>query len=448
LEGLWAVDDEGELLFCYDPEAPFPQKVGTLTVTGNGRKLDLFHVDGAGDNAPWVKLEAKDENPSMTVEANQTRTFCVMLQSPVIDARMEVVAAGPTDDASESMTFWFKVQQPEPEPEPEEGLDETVHDVAPATGPDQVCSVRTGVLGLQGAFNAIVGHDGGLLVLDAKTGGTVHDRPVGLQYGGCAIGAPEEVQALLGYGPDGVTASPYLPGQPGSWGAVQELEKGDNVTDACLSPDGTGTWLVNNTDNEIKFAVWDSSAGALDIVPESRYVFTGNAGEVLVSACEDEDGNVLMLTVGTPGGLWELRSGATTATRIGDAGDASRRVRVRDGVVSVTDHGGGISLGGISLYYRDDNGDLQPIAFGIAGRPIGTDLKRLPNGNVRIAFASNTTWGTIDVDPSDGTVVDSQLWPLPDGVTGATGVAFLGDANCSILVTGNTSGNAAVINTK
>ncbi len=272
----------------------------------------------------------------------------------------------------------------------------------------------------------------------------------GSTYGLLIMLEPSIVRAASGYhamlfGPTGGAVSNWVPANNG-FGMTGLFAMTHNLTDALPysnDPGSTGYCYVNNTLGRVDLVEFDSdtgffrTAGYVSGFPEA----TGNA----VSAFVREQGSMLTAVDGTPGRLYlhDLVSVFSPATYIADLGDSPRRIRSLGDVAAISNYASG-TLTVVSWSQADEVVISGTVTVGDG--PVGIDLLGLAGGNIAIVstgFNDNTYWVTV-VSPT-GTVISNTGYSLPAGITGPGHAVWLHDENKQILVSGNTTGNLAVV---
>jgi len=262
---------------------------------------------------------------------------------------------------------------------------------------------------------------------------------------------PPVVAALVAVGSYGISIANYDNGA-GAFGSDTVPETG-NMTD--LSPfdgdpaSGQAVYVDNSAD-AIKFVKRDAmDQYVIDPAATLTNAAWPMASGAVVSAFRHASGDLLFVTDGTPGELWVLPAGATTATKVGPAGDSPRNVRAAGNIAAVGAYGTGIGFGGLSLYVRGAGGAWSAAPFSLLGpRAVGIDVMQIPGGRVAVAcpaYLSNQLRLVI-VDGANGGILDDQAIDLPAGCTNPGHAAFVRDAGFeAVLVSCNTSDNVALI---
>jgi hypothetical protein len=250
---------------------------------------------------------------------------------------------------------------------------------------------------------------------------------------------------ILLFGPNGGSISNWDSVNHG-FGMQQLFAFNQNLTDALPydnNPMSSGYCYVNNTQNTVQLLEYNSDTG-----------FFQNAGTVsgfqgadgnAVSAYVREGESLLSVVDGTPGKLYLQQTSSIydTPEYIADVGNSPRRIRSLNNVAVVSNFASG-TLTIVSWSQADEVAINETVAVGDG--PVGIDLLELPGGNIAIAstgFNDNTYWVTIV--SSSGSLVSNQEYSLPAGITGAGHAMWAHDADNRILVSGNTSGNMAVV---
>jgi len=269
-------------------------------------------------------------------------------------------------------------------------------------------------------------------------------------YGLLVVVKPSLERAASGYqailfGPNGGAVSNWVPANNG-FGMMQLFAFNHNLTDALPydnDPASAGYCYVDNTVGIVYLTEFDidtgffQSAGYVSGFPEA----TGLA----VSAFVREEGSLLTAVDGTPGRLYlhDLVSFISPATYIADLGNSPRRIRSLGDVAVVSNYASG-TLTIVSWSQADEVAISGTVTVGDG--PVGIDLLGLAGGAIAIVstgFNDNTYWVT--VVSSTGTVVSNTGYSLPAGITGPGHAVWLHDENKQILVSGNTTGNLAVV---
>ena len=289
----------------------------------------------------------------------------------------------------------------------------------------------------------------------------------GTTYGTQTIGLPAGASYKPNGGADTQQVAPTVAGlfAFGAWGlSIANFDNNTqsfgadvvvdtaNITD--LSPfdgniqSGAGVY-VDNTNDELKFITRDGmeqyivdSAATL-----TNSVWPGASGKV-VSAFRHASGDLLFLTDGTPGEVWVLPSGASTATRLGSAGDNPRNIRAAGNIALIGAYGTGVGFGSVRIYVRGAGGTWTP-GFGKTGpRSVGVDAMELPDGRVALcypAFLSHTVGLTI-VNGASGAVLSDETIALPAGCTNPGHCTFVREPGLqAILVSCNGSDALALL---
>lgn len=250
---------------------------------------------------------------------------------------------------------------------------------------------------------------------------------------------------ILLFGPNGGSVSSWVP-ENHSFGMQQLFAFGQNLTDALAydnNHQSSGYCFVNNTYSTVQLMEYDSGsgffqgAGSVSNFPDA----TGNAVSAYVRAGE----SMLVAVDGTPGRLYlqELSSLLDASTYIDDLGNSPRRIRSMGEVAVISNFASG-TLTVVSWSQADEVAVTATVAVGDG--PVGIDLLELAGGNIAIAstgFNDDTYWVTV-VSPS-GSLVSNTEHLLPAGISGAAHAAWAHDENNRILISGNTTGNLAVV---
>jgi len=154
---------------------------------------------------------------------------------------------------------------------------------------------------------------------------------------------------------------------------------------------------------------------------------------------------VLAAVDGTPGKLYlqEISSLHDMPEFITDLGDSPRRIRSMGDVAVISNFASG-TLTVVSWSQDDEVAISETVTVGDG--PVGIDLMELDGGNIAIAstgFNDGTYWVTVVSE--SGSLVSNNGFALPAGIEGAGHAAWAHDINNRILISGNTTGNLAVV---
>jgi len=299
---------------------------------------------------------------------------------------------------------------------------------------------------------AALGGAAGWVLVDTVTGAELNTtfRTTGLDPKGVTFGVlpmvagTPEIHGFLAFGAWGASIARFDFALD-DFETPVDLLAGANVTDA--TPCGDGAVLVDNTNNEIRFAEFDATGETwvLSATKITSVQFAAAAGNV-VSACKTDDGGLLFVTDGEPGELWFKADAkaAGNATKVGDVGDLPRRVRCLKGVGAVSAFGTGFGFGFVAVI--DKSTGSWRIGPGLIQRSVGIDIKELANGDFAVATTlfSNDQYRIIEIDTA-GDIVNFTDFALPAGCTSPGHAFWLHDESCRVLITCNGSDDAHAI---
>jgi|GEM_PF-5248641 len=247
------------------------------------------------------------------------------------------------------------------------------------------------------------------------------------------------------YGVQGILLSPW-DDSINDFGWSQGALIGHNVTDGQPfggNPSSGGVVFSDFTAGNVRLFQWDAvnsgfnAAGTISSFP-------GATGSPVTAAVWPEAG-ALVITDGFPGGIYfhDRADYFAAATFVGAAGDSPRRLRVAGNLGVISNYG----ADNLSVLGWDGSASVNLIGtVPVGDGPVGIDLMPLDGGNLAVAstgFNDNTFTVTI-LSPS-GATLSNVTTNLPAGAEGPGHVAWLGDPNNLLMITNNTTGNIAVV---
>ncbi|MCK6458565.1 MAG: hypothetical protein L6Q95_01560 [Planctomycetes bacterium] len=277
------------------------------------------------------------------------------------------------------------------------------------------------------SMDIIVGGDNGWAIVNPETGATIDDKGLQLgfpNFGVLPLGGSGADDTAFGFGPLNSHLTEFIPASQ-EFGPTLIIGANSNHTDGCLYGDGTslGGVFVNYTLGNIRLLRYNPS-GFFEVSTDwiTDAAFGSDPGKA-VSACADSPTAPVYIAVeGSPGSLYVHqpadRPSGGAATRLGDTGDAPRRVRKIGDFVVVSNH----ESDSLTVALASTNTIVGTVPVGDG--PVGIDLM-LIDDNLAVAstgFNDNTFTITI-LDPA-GAVVSNETKPLPDGCTGPGHIIF------------------------
>jgi len=250
---------------------------------------------------------------------------------------------------------------------------------------------------------------------------------------------------ILLIGPEGGAISGWNSAS-NDFGMMQIFGFGQNLTDALAygnNMNSEGYCYVNNTSNHVRLMKYSSESGYF--ISDGNLLSFPEAPGKVISAFVREAGSVLVATEGTPGRLYlhDRSDFMEDPVAVATLGNSPRRIRSLNNVAAVSNFASG-TLSIISWSQGDAIAVTATVSVGDG--PVGLDLLELDAGNIGIVstgFNDNSYWVT--VVSATGTLVSNTEYSMPAGITGPGHAVWLQDENKRIAITGNTTGNLAVV---
>lgn len=429
--------DTTNLTFCCDPNAPFPQTVGTIRLNADAEFVDELTATGQLQIVPG-DVEYLDANgnptqdPASAFRIIQTYTILADACPPPTGWKVEVkltqVVIG--DYAVEDVLI-ENVCPPGEEPPVE----------LSCGVPDQLWKTEGPIVNVTTAVDVlVVGSNMG------ACGGTVAgglDEILGpgpRKYGAVLLRhGPSNTEAALAYGPDGVALRGFFDGDYG-FTKVEGFTPGvdRNATDAIPTaddPDSAEAVVARYGGNEVHVWGYDAPTQDFKVVGFiASQLFPGANGRA-ISACRPEIGGpVYVLFNSTASQLYVKADPADTSTPAvltATLGNDGRRVRSEGDLLFIS-------------HFEDDTfavvnrTTLGVVTFDVGDGPIGIDTETLPNGDIRVLTTGfNDHTYTITVVHPDGTLVSSATEPVPSGGQNPGSGVFLEDGKVAISANGS-----------
>lgn len=427
--------DATTLTFCCDPNAPFPQVVGMITLTTYLRDAVEFFPTGQLDYGQRTVVGYLDAAGNPTQDVNSAvkviETYEVLAEAcpPAtgwsLDVKVTEFRAGDVNGGDYAFADVLIENACPPAGDPPTEL-------ACGTAPDQLFLAQGPIVNVTTADPVLVVGTGEGACDGTVAGGlgpilAPFSPP---SYGACPLRhVPSNTQAALAYGPNGIA----LRGYGADWGftlvdpAIPGVDR--NTTDAVPTandPDSAEAIVTRYGRNLVE--IWSYSAATDNFtsvvgVPLSR--FPGANGKP-ISACRPEVGGpVYVLFSSTASQLYAVADPgdlATPAVLMATLGNDGRRVRHEGNLLHVT------------CFAEDTLTVLDPAAttpvietFTVDDGPIGIDTETLPSGNIAVLTTGfNDHMLRITIVNAAGTIVSSTAHPsgglnpgsgviLPDG---------------------------------
>jgi hypothetical protein len=268
------------------------------------------------------------------------------------------------------------------------------------------------------------------------------------------------------YMPIGIRVNPdvlYLAGSQGwatSWyedsqsafGLMQISGSSRNHTDVFpIGGQGVtqGFVAVNNTDGTFRLARWNDTSDNFDEIVMNGTSGTGVSAKAGVSAyVHQAAGPVLVATDGAPGDLLvqnNFASPFTAPARIGELGNAPRRIRCLPPICAVSNHDSD-SLTIVTW----DGSSLTPAIVStpipVGDGPVGIDLIASGSNVAVVSTGFNDSTYSITVVSPAGAAVSNTKTAAPTGCTAPGHAIWINDAGGrKVAMTCNTSDNWAVV---
>ncbi len=419
--------------FCCDPDQPFPQDIGTLTLSNNYPavtitvKIGPFTNGVIADVGPEFQLAPGPGVVTVTLQA----THCGWTTSEgTIQIDGDQLLGG-----GSRITRQYTLTNDCPRDQLRTGLEisglarahfDTVNDPSPY-GPDPVLYVigasnNSGVEAYAFRTNAngkILNmpkvHTVNLFVADDDI------VPVAWAMGG--------TRAFYAFASASYARTHW---QGSNWGgfAIGGSTK-DLVT---YGGNSYARGICYTTSDVVRFEEYDAALmffNGIGVLQQlgGEMNFPGETGAPATAFVDNTSGAAIIVMSGSPGQIWfhDRQDASKEATKVGADGNDPRQVRARNGIAVVSNYGSDT----ISVL-RWDGATRPTITGSILGLgntmlvdPLKLDLITLKNGNTALAVASDTTdrWWMGEID-SSGIVVNS--WTGTFGVTGGLAdVVFL-----------------------
>ncbi|HEX5138863.1 MAG TPA: hypothetical protein VFY93_17970 [Planctomycetota bacterium] len=432
-----ATIDKTELQFCCDPNAPFPQTVGTIQLTTYVADPVEFTSPGQVQVEGPVQstfLDA-DDNPTDDEESavKVVETYEVIVDSCPPDLgwtiQIRVTEGGEDGDyAVENLLIENDCPPAEPPVELACGV------------PDQLWTTQGPIVNVTTADQVlVVGTDMG--ACDGTVAGGLADilSLSSTKYGAFLLRhVASSTEAALAYGPDGIALRAF----DGGWGftMVDPFVPGvdRNTTDAIPTADDSDSAeaiITRRGRNRVEILSYnDTTQYFTDVVILGASFFPGANGNA-ISACRPEIGGpVYVLFNSTTSQLYvktDPLDNSTPATPVATLGSDGRRVRHEGDLLF-------ISLSADNKLAVVNRTTLAVATYDVGNGPIGIDTQTLPNGDIAaLTTGFNDHTFTITVVHADGTFVSSLTEPVPSGGQNPGSGVFLDDEKVAISANGS-----------
>lgn len=407
--------DTLKVTFCCDPNAPFPQTIGTFTMT--------LSVDSEVEFTPVGQLAITSAVVGY-LDTNGNPTQDASLAARVIETYTVSAEACPPPTGwrygIKVTIFDYAFEDVLIENTCPPGGDPVVELIC-GNLPDQLWVTQGPIVNVTTADPVlVVGTDQG------ACGGTVAGglSPILApfsppSYGACLLRhVPSNTQAALAYGPNGIA----LRGYDTDWGftLVDPFTPGvdRNTTDAIPTandPDSAEAIVTRYGRNLVEIWSYDTTVGNFtDVEGLGANLFPGATGKV-ISACRPEADGPVHVVFDGENSPWYVKDdpddATTPAVLVATLGNDGRRIRHEGNLLFVT------CFADDTLWVLDPGATPAVVTTVTVGDgPIGIDTEPLPNGNIAVLTTGfNNHTFTITIVEADGTLVSSTTDAVVSG---------------------------------
>jgi len=427
-----ATADTTELIFCCDPNAPFPQPIGTIQIQVEpdvnvridrlpptlAAEVEVAFLDGDSQPVPeeqavikrytieLAALSCPPEVETLDVRATRADGFFGVETVTVRNECLDDPGGGNADE--------ILINDPDQLSLGDGPAEEVTADV-----PILYCGTDDNVVSVPLPGTAAdclpittSSYYGGVLMRDVASG----------------------IQALYAYGPNGGSARHHI---AGDWTATF-LDIAGNTTDFVPTADDptSGEAVITRfAANRIQFYRFNSSSDLFEVSGNflGAHLFPGAVGN-MISSCRPETGGPLfVLFRGTPSKLF-VKDNPNDLAALGrhllDFGDDARRLRAEGNLLFVTD----FTADTVYVVRREANGSATIVeTVPVGDGPIGIDAKPLLNEEIALLSTGfNGGTYTITTVTASGALLTNVTTAIPNGGLGSSSAVFLPDGRIAI----------------
>jgi hypothetical protein len=432
--------DTTTLTFCCDPNAPFPQTIGTFTLTRYLVDEVEFTPTGQLEIGAPVVVEYRDDagNPTQDYQdafaVVETYTVSANACPPATGWNYAITVTEEDGDYAIEVVLIDNTCPPPADPPVE---------LICGTLPDQIWVTEGPIVNVTTADPVLV-----VGTNEGACGGTVAGglSSILAPFSPASSGAvflrhvPSNTQAAFGYGPNGIA----LRGFDTDWGftlvdpATPGVDR--NTTDViptANNPDSAEAIVTRYGRNRVETWGYDTTDDNFtDVDTLGVTLFPGADGK-MISACRPEVGGPVYVLFNSPASQLYVKDDpddlVTPAILVATLGNDGRRVR-HEGTLLFVDCFADDTLAVL------DPGAATPVVVTVTvgDGPIGIDTEPLPSGNIAVLTTGfNDHKYAITIVHADGTLVSNTIEPVPSGGLNPGSGVFLPDGKVAISCNGS-----------